>query len=333
MPYPNFHSCRIKNPDLFQEGSIRTLHTKQPGLTILSGKLKSTGKSEVQAFRYDKKVWTPSRAGNHCTSHSGHFEPAIKKSIEADTVIKLKKDSLDFDIRKTIVKDLVEDHKYLHFVWRTMRYKELNEFDGWTKEVVLDYHAKVVDVLRNEGVPMITKSDLDKLSSEKETTIKDLTSSDIPELLKPGGIPIFQGPKKGGDILYKICIEEQKAKGKSETEAKTICESFKKDIKVDLVDQNLIFSSFKEFGSFVQTPDFVSLVGSIDDKINVIIRAENVNYELEKKILTQFPENLRDLICFTYQPDGPTTSHVPLFDLVLKQKKLKFIKINDKKSE
>ena len=73
MPYPNFHACRIKEPGTFEDDSIRTLHTKQKGLTLLVGKLKSNGKSETQAFRYDKKIWTEDRARNHCSNHSGKF--------------------------------------------------------------------------------------------------------------------------------------------------------------------------------------------------------------------------------------------------------------------
>ena len=82
MPFPNFHACRVKNPNLFQSGSFRTLHTKTKGLTFITGKLKSTGKSTVQSFRYDKKVWTSTRAGNHCKKKGGSFEAAVKKVLK-----------------------------------------------------------------------------------------------------------------------------------------------------------------------------------------------------------------------------------------------------------
>lgn len=89
MPYPNFHSCRIKEPDLFQSDSFRTLHTKTKGLTFISGKLKSTGKSEVQSFRYDKKEWDKDRAATHCDSQNGNFEEAVSKSVIKDIQFEL----------------------------------------------------------------------------------------------------------------------------------------------------------------------------------------------------------------------------------------------------
>lgn len=81
MPFPNFHACRVIEPSLFKAGSFRTLQTKTKGLTFISGRLKSTGKSAVQSYRYDKKVWTSSRASNHCKKRNGRFEAAVKKTL------------------------------------------------------------------------------------------------------------------------------------------------------------------------------------------------------------------------------------------------------------
>lgn len=86
MPYPNFHSCRIKEPNLFESDSFRTLKTKTKGLRFIAGKLKSTGKSAVQSFRYDKTSWTPSRAKNHCEKRDGSFEVAVKKSLTSSDI-------------------------------------------------------------------------------------------------------------------------------------------------------------------------------------------------------------------------------------------------------
>jgi len=194
MPYPNIHSCRLIDPDQFEEGTIRTLKTKQKGLSILSGKLKSTGKSEVQSYHYKKIDWTESRARKHCSTHNGKFEAAIAKSLESDEIVKLKKTGIDFDILNKNTKELFEDHTFLHNVFRTItKKKEENE---WTQEEIILYHSKIIDVLREKGFSMLTKTKLDKLSVEKEITSKDLEPSDIPNLLESGEIPVFQAPKK-----------------------------------------------------------------------------------------------------------------------------------------
>jgi hypothetical protein len=193
MPYPNIHSCRITEPEQFEEGTIRTLHTKQKGLSILSGKLKTTGKSKVQSYHYDKTDWTETRARKHCDGHDGRFEAAVSKSIETDEIFKLKKSAVNFDITNQNVKELFEDHSYLHSVYRKLTKK--NESIDWTQEEVILYHSKIVDMLRAKGFTMLAKTKLDKLSYEQEAT-KDLESSDIPHLLESGEIPVFQAPKK-----------------------------------------------------------------------------------------------------------------------------------------
>ena len=335
MPYPSQHSCRLKDPNLFEEGSIRTLHTKQEGLTLLAGKLKADGKSATEGFRYDKKIWSESKAKNHCDSHDGQFEPAVNKSIKINEIVKLKKPGVDYDLRHTNTKELFADHFYLHVAWDAL--KSGKKWGDWTKDEVLQYHAKIIDVLRKRSYPMLPKNNsLDKESKTKEETVKDLMPSDIPELLKPGGIPIFQGPKTGTEnFIFNICIEEQVSKGKTIEEARAICEQYRSK-KIELVDRDLIFSSLKDFGSFVHIPDFVSIVGSTvqrKDKepndIDIVIRAESKNVIFERKILAQFPEELRNKVHFIYYPAGPNSSYVPIFDLVLRPKELKYIKIEE----
>lgn len=140
MPYPNFHACRIKSPSLFEEDSIRTLQTKQKGMTLLSGKLKSNGKSEVQAFRYDKKVWTEGRAKNHCSTHSGNFEPAIKE----------KK-----DIKS---KHLYEMHRKVHQLWKS---------DEVDKALLTKIHSSIIKEYTKEGMMHWKTGALDKNINER----------------------------------------------------------------------------------------------------------------------------------------------------------------------
>ena len=209
MPYPNFHSCRVKDPGLFESGSFRTLHTKTKGLTLISAKLKSSGKSEVQAYRYDKKIWNRGRAASHCSSHSGSFEAAVSKS----EIINFKKQAVDFDIRNEKVEELVKDAVCLKMIWNIL--KSDKNFEGWTKEEVSEYYKKIIEVLKKKDYPLLLK--------------RSLTPSDIPELLKPGGNTAFQGKGKPG-FAYKLCMFELKERGLSESDSKNACSIFKKDV-------------------------------------------------------------------------------------------------------
>jgi hypothetical protein len=78
-PLPNFHSCRIRDPEKFKKGSIRTIqrdHEGKPYL-VLIGRLKGETKTTVQGHRYPRDTWTAATARAHCKSHDGiRFEPA-----------------------------------------------------------------------------------------------------------------------------------------------------------------------------------------------------------------------------------------------------------------
>jgi len=63
VPYPNFHAARIRQPNEFVEGSIRTLSEGLPkGIMMLVGTLKEGGKSETQAVRFPRGQWTVEQA-------------------------------------------------------------------------------------------------------------------------------------------------------------------------------------------------------------------------------------------------------------------------------
>ncbi len=137
MPYPNQHSCRLKNPSLFQPDSFRTLHTKTKGLTFISGKLKDTGKSEVQSFRYDKKIWNRDRAATHCDSKNGSFEPA-KKTEKS--------------------KHLYEMHRKVHQMWND------DEID---KGLLIKIHSSIIQEYAKEEMMHWKIDDLDKNVNER----------------------------------------------------------------------------------------------------------------------------------------------------------------------
>lgn len=80
MPYENEHSCRIRDPGEFQEGSFRRI--EEGGLSIVIGRPKGQTTTATQAFRYPEKTWSESKARKHCEDHDGTFE-AAKKTEES----------------------------------------------------------------------------------------------------------------------------------------------------------------------------------------------------------------------------------------------------------
>jgi len=173
MPLPNFHGCRMREPNLFNKTSFKTLKTKTKGLSIIVGTLKATGKSALEAYRYAKTDWERERASKHCNARGGRFEGAtLKKASET-----------------------YGDHMFMHYLWSKV--KNGTDYGGWSKEEVIKEHAAMTDILRGKGYAMHQKSYIDKLSREFEKTVKMLTPSDIPALLQPGANEAFMGkPKK-----------------------------------------------------------------------------------------------------------------------------------------
>lgn len=277
MPYPNFHSCRIREPNTYKKNSFRTLRTKTKGLTIIVGVLKTTNKSALQAYRYDKKIWNNDKASKHCSTRSGQFVGATsKKSC-----------------------NVIGDHAFLHLIWKKV--KKEKEFEGWTEVELIKEHAKIVDELRNKGHAMHRKTILDKLSSEYEETIQMLTPSDIPSLLQSGGINVYQQTKK------------------------------KKEVKLE---DNIFLGNLKSLDTIEHLHDFVCLIqSSKKQSIDVLIRINERNIRLENKIIEQFPENARKKVNFIYDINGSTETYVPLFDLILKPKKLKIINLENEIEE
>ena len=79
MPYPNEHSCRLKEPGSFQANSFRRLTVKtKSGKTvgIIIGRLKGATKTSTQAMRYPKDSWTAEEARADCEKNNGRFEAA-----------------------------------------------------------------------------------------------------------------------------------------------------------------------------------------------------------------------------------------------------------------
>ena len=81
MPYPNEHSCRIRNPDDFQPKSFRRME-RPKGVSLIIGRPKGKTTTATQAIRYDKEKWTADKAETDCEGKDGTFEAAAKESMQ-----------------------------------------------------------------------------------------------------------------------------------------------------------------------------------------------------------------------------------------------------------
>ena len=84
-PYPNEHSCRLESPDKYKRFRRENCQRKHDGkcIDVIWGITKGEEeKTEQQALRYDKEVWTEASAKTHCKDEEGTFEAASKKEKE-----------------------------------------------------------------------------------------------------------------------------------------------------------------------------------------------------------------------------------------------------------
>lgn len=72
-PMANYYGCRLKAPN-YDEYAYERCASKHSGKCIDHVYGIKSGKSELQALRYSKKVWTRSAASSHCSSRSGSFD-------------------------------------------------------------------------------------------------------------------------------------------------------------------------------------------------------------------------------------------------------------------
>jgi len=91
-PYPNEHSCRLKDPAKYDKFARKNCAAKHDGKCIDHIYGIKEGKSELQAMRFNKEVWAESDARDYCKEKGGTFEPASKKEKELP---KLPKEKID----------------------------------------------------------------------------------------------------------------------------------------------------------------------------------------------------------------------------------------------
>ena len=91
-PYPNFHACRIREPEEFDRFRTRS-ETIEEGpyegrtIEILYGREKETGDWDIASYRLSVDEWTESDARKWCEAHDGiKFEPATGDADDREDV-------------------------------------------------------------------------------------------------------------------------------------------------------------------------------------------------------------------------------------------------------
>ena len=73
-PFPNEYSCRLFSPDKYDKFARKNCVAKHNGKCIDHIYGIKEGKSELQAMRYKKDIWSVDLAKSHCKSKGGSFE-------------------------------------------------------------------------------------------------------------------------------------------------------------------------------------------------------------------------------------------------------------------
>jgi len=82
MPYPNYHSFRMKSPDLFDKESFK-IKKLNNGIMLVLARPKSGGSFEVQSYRFNKDNFSYIEAKEWMNKHK-------KKPIEKSKAINEK---------------------------------------------------------------------------------------------------------------------------------------------------------------------------------------------------------------------------------------------------
>ena len=76
-PFPNFHACRIREPDEFDKFRTAAETIDDKPVEVLYGREIETGDWDIASYRLPLDDWTEAEARAFCTDHDGiKFEPA-----------------------------------------------------------------------------------------------------------------------------------------------------------------------------------------------------------------------------------------------------------------
>lgn len=165
-PYPNEHACRLNDPDKYVSFRRGTREHEGKKYSIIFGK-KEDGKTEEQAYRYNKAVWNASEAKAHCDTHKGAFEPAAEKDPAAQD--DGQGNSLDGGINMKFELKSLEIEKDLELTEESMKGLQ-DEIDEKVSVLV----AEVEDCYRDTG---------EQLTAIKAVLGEDLTAESARKLL------------------------------------------------------------------------------------------------------------------------------------------------------
>jgi ferritin-like metal-binding protein YciE len=91
-PLPNEHSCRLANPKDFISFRRRNNAEFEGGLPIdviygiKARKGSRGGKTQIQALRYSKNIWSEKEAREHCEMREGEFHPSGKAAPKQHSI-------------------------------------------------------------------------------------------------------------------------------------------------------------------------------------------------------------------------------------------------------
>lgn len=190
-PYPNEHSCRLKDPSGFQAKSFRRI--KRGKVSLILGRLKGQRTMTLQAIRYPKASWTESEAHANCSERKGRFEAA---SSSSDTVMTKEKDDIQkfpsADVELRAAEEGSEqkcEHCIFYEAWKGQNTCRIVEGQVAANMVCNEWtsQADIEDVIRayrgasgKEEPPYQEKMSVDDVAK----LLRELRSLDRPSLVK-----------------------------------------------------------------------------------------------------------------------------------------------------
>ena len=140
MPYPNYHAARVQDPDGFEK-----LGTKKiaDGILIISGRLTGESKTSIQAYRFDKDVFTATEAKAWLKEHkidTTAFEEATNTTSTITSTTDTKPEIKGNSITIPFVKDGTVSFNRKKEKFVVSKEALDNSFDTWIGGIVTVNH-------------------------------------------------------------------------------------------------------------------------------------------------------------------------------------------------
>lgn len=180
-PFENEHSCRLRNPKDFKDGSFRRTTRNHDGKEygVIMGKLKGKTSMTEQAYRYKKDVWSASSAKSHCKDHDGSFEAA--KSSKSELKEETERRILPVDGMEIRVDD-GEKPKLVGYAAKTGVWADLHWFKEKIKKGAFsDVLEDDVRCLKNHDPNLILGRTTNETLRMEENTVGLHYEDDLPD--------------------------------------------------------------------------------------------------------------------------------------------------------